>query len=319
MNDLLIRVLSEINANIRTDFALFDENGKMVFGRECFGKNANEKSILLAGKSYTLKAALSKEQLEDFCFFIENIVKSRYDMELAAFIRGKPSLVSDFPFPSGLILIQNEVLCCAPNDSSFQGGDNAAANNNLTDKTREFVEEAFEEGIVVHIDNILALILPIEDRNELKEAAEALYQTLAEEVSEKTTISLGGIAGCRAELRRAFINAQKALEFACGKRFGVMSYAEMPLELIISQLSPEIRSEYKNEIDFKSFDIDTLSTIRVFLDCNLHIAEAARKLYIHRNTLIYRLDKIYAMTGLDLRDFNDALKMKIYLILHEFF
>lgn len=319
MNDLLIRVLSEINANIRTDFALFDENTEMVFGRECFDKNANEKSIFLAGKGYTLKAALSQEQLEDFCFFIENIVKSRYDMELAAFIRGKPSLVSDFPFPSGLILIQNEVLCCAPNDSSFQGGSNAAANNNLTDKTREFVEEAFEEGIVVHIDSLLALILPIEDRNELKEAAQALYQTLAEEVSEKTAISLGGIVSSRAELHRAFINAQKALEFACGKRFGVMSYAEMPLELIISQLSPEIRSEYKNEIDFKSFDIDTLSTIRVFLDCSLHIAEAARKLYIHRNTLIYRLDKIYAMTGLDLRDFNDALKMKIYLILHEFF
>lgn len=339
MNDLLITVLSDISAKINTGFALFDENGEMIFCKGNFDENPNERNIFLAGKTYKLKAALSKEQLEDFCFLIENIVKSRYDMELAAFIRGKSSLVSGFPFPSGLILVKNEILRCAQNDrelkgdKEFQGGGNSrdgsnlavkgsgfiAANNNLIDKIREFVEEAFEEGIVTNIDSMLALILPAEDRNELKEAAEALYQTLAEEVSEKTVISLGGIVHSQADLHRAFINAQKALEFASGRRFGVLSYTEMPLELIISQIPAEARNEYKNEIDFENLDKDTLTTIRVFLDCNLHIAEAARKLYIHRNTLIYRLDKIYAITGLDLRDFDDALKMRIYLMLHEFF
>ena len=83
----------------------------------------------------------------------------------------------------------------------------------------------------------------------------------------------------------------------------------------------DVRQNYKSEmsIDFKDLDSDTINTIRVFLNCNLHIAETARRLYIHRNTLIYRLDKIYKLTGLDLRNFKDAIKMQIQLILNDFF
>jgi len=72
-------------------------------------------------------------------------------------------------------------------------------------------------------------------------------------------------------------------------------------------------------VNFKVLDNDMINTMRVFLDSNIRIGEAARRLFIHRNTLIYRLDKIYNLTGLDLRNFKDAIKMNIFLILNDFF
>ncbi len=65
---------------------------------------------------------------------------------------------------------------------------------------------------------------------------------------------------------------------------------------------------------YKLDDEDT-ATIQTFLDVNLNMAEASRNLYLHRNTLLYRLDKINKKTGLDIRNFDDALVMRIYLLL----
>ncbi|AEE90776.1 putative transcriptional regulator, PucR family [Tepidanaerobacter acetatoxydans Re1] len=299
MEGLLLSILSEINSNIKTPFVLLDKHGQKIFGQDLKGDNISEKNIFLINKIYTLQALLPKNQLEDLCFFLEITVKAKFDRELAAFINGKNSILTDFPFPCGLALIQSEFL------AEIEG----------------FINTIFEEGMTARIDDILLSFLPMSNLDELKETSTALYQTIAEEVSQKAVISLGGIAHSQSELIRAFNDAKKALIFASRKNFGVLHYPEMALELLISLLPSEIRHNYKNEMEmnFKDLDSDTINTIRVFLDCNLHIAQAARHLYIHRNTLIYRLDKIYTITGLDLRNFNDAIKMKIHLILNDFF
>lgn len=69
----------------------------------------------------------------------------------------------------------------------------------------------------------------------------------------------------------------------------------------------------------KKLDKDAILTIRTVLECNLNLAEASRKLYVHRNTLMYRLNKIYKQTGLDIRNFHDAVIMETILLLKEYF
>ena len=299
MESLLLAILSEIKSNIKTPFALYDKHKKKIFG-DNLKKNINEKSIRLINEDYNVRTCLPKDQLEDFCFFLRNIINTIYNKELVMFIQGKKSkLLSDFPFPCGLVLIQSDFI---------------AEINGLMDTI-------FEKVMLTRIDDMLLFLIPLSNLEELKETSSALYQTIAEEVSRKATISIGGIAQSQAELTKAFSDAQNALQFASKKKYGVIYYPEMTLEFFISSLPSEIRHIYKNEmsVKLKSLDNDMINTIRVFFDSNLHIAETARRLYIHRNTLIYRLDKIQSITGLDLRNFKDAIKMSIYLVLNDFF
>ena len=68
----------------------------------------------------------------------------------------------------------------------------------------------------------------------------------------------------------------------------------------------------KNPID--ALDKETLFTIHKFFENNLNVSETARKLFVHRNTLVYRLEKIKKITGLDLREFDDAITFKVALM-----
>ena len=67
-----------------------------------------------------------------------------------------------------------------------------------------------------------------------------------------------------------------------------------------------------------SIDGDTLDTIQCFFDNNLNVSETSRRLYIHRNTLVYRLEKIKKFTGLDLREFDDAIVFKVALMVKKY-
>ena len=90
------------------------------------------------------------------------------------------------------------------------------------------------------------------------------------------------------------------------------------LPYIIENIKDEKVDLIKDELNlikFNELDEELLNTIQVFLDCNLSISETARKMYIHRNTLIYRIEKILSCSGYDIRNFEDALKVKIALIL----
>ncbi len=97
---------------------------------------------------------------------------------------------------------------------------------------------------------------------------------------------------------------------------------ELSLGEIINSLSPEMCQSFIvrhfNSLSIRDFDEETLHTITVFLDTDLNIAECARKLFLHRNTLIYRLDKIEKLTGLDIRHFDDALTCKLALMISNY-
>ena len=68
----------------------------------------------------------------------------------------------------------------------------------------------------------------------------------------------------------------------------------------------------------EALDRETLITIQAFFENNLNVSETSRKLFVHRNTLVYRLDKIKKMTGLDLRQFDHAITFKVALMVHKY-
>ena len=98
----------------------------------------------------------------------------------------------------------------------------------------------------------------------------------------------------------------------------VIAYSALGIGRLIYQLPIPLCKMFIREIfDGKSpddFDEETLATINKFFENSLNVSETSRQLYIHRNTLVYRLDKLQKSTGLDLRVFEDAITFKIALM-----
>ena len=126
------------------------------------------------------------------------------------------------------------------------------------------------------------------------------------------------------EVSRSYKEAALALDV--GKIFfrehRVIAYSVLGIGRLIYQLPIPLCKMFIKEI-FKEkspndFDEETITTINKFFENNLNVSETSRQLYIHRNTLVYRLDKLQKSTGLDLRVFEDAITFKIALMVVEY-
>ncbi|MCH5163219.1 MAG: helix-turn-helix domain-containing protein [Clostridiales bacterium] len=161
-----------------------------------------------------------------------------------------------------------------------------------------------------------------DDYRSAGEFAEVLRENLAEEIDSYIKIGVGGIAHGASELPAYYANAKSAL--ISGAEFDpkndVYSYKEYAIVKILSEL-PQLTSEkfVRTALD-KNYravlsDAELMTAADAFLRHSLNISEASRSMYVHRNTLIYRLDKIEKMTGLNIRNFNDAMTFRAaYLI-----
>ena len=126
------------------------------------------------------------------------------------------------------------------------------------------------------------------------------------------------------ELAKSFKEAQVALEV--GKVFdterSIISYENLGIARLIYQLPTTLCDMFLKEIFKKgsidSLDQETLFTIQKFFENNLNVSETSRKLFVHRNTLVYRLEKIKKLTGLDLREFDDAIVFKVALMVNRY-
>ena len=122
------------------------------------------------------------------------------------------------------------------------------------------------------------------------------------------------------DLARSFKEAQVALEV--GKVFDtdkvIVSYDNLGIARLIYQLPTTLCETFLKEVfkrgSIESLDQETLFTIQKFFENNLNVSETARQLFVHRNTLVYRLEKLQKTTGLDIRVFEDALTFKIALM-----
>ena len=188
--------------------------------------------------------------------------------------------------------------------------------NLLGSKTRDFVTAVDEKNIIV-----VKELTEKDGTRGLEKMAKEMLDTLKHEESEEQIhIAYGTIVNDIKEVSKSYKEAKLALDV--GKIFfdekNIVAYSTLGIGRLIYQLPVPLCKMFIREIfEGKSpddFDEETLTTIGKFFENSLNVSETSRQLYIHRNTLVYRLDKLQKSTGLDLRIFEDAITFKIALM-----
>lgn len=182
-------------------------------------------------------------------------------------------------------------------------------------KTQDFITAVDEKNII-----LIKELGDKDDTNEIEKIAEMILDTLNMEAMSSCYVSFGTVIQDIKDVSRSYKEAKMALEV--GKIFypdhNIMGYDRLGIGRLIYQLPVPLCKMFISEI-FKyrspdDFDDETLETINKFFENSLNVSETSRQLYIHRNTLVYRLDKLQKNTGLDLRVFDDAITFKIALM-----
>ncbi len=178
---------------------------------------------------------------------------------------------------------------------------------------QDFVTAVDEKNIVVVKD-----VGGADSAEDLQKTAESIYGLFGGDTS--VHVAYGTPVSEIKEVSRSYKEARMALDV--GKIFfeenNVIAYAALGIGRLIYQLPIPLCRMFIKEIfgghSPEDFDEETLTTINKFFENNLNVSETSRQLYIHRNTLVYRLDKLQKSTGLDLRVFEDAITFKIALM-----
>ena len=185
----------------------------------------------------------------------------------------------------------------------------------LGGKSRDFITAVDEKNIIV-----VKELGANDGYPEMDKTAHEILDLLKSEGEENVRIAYGTIVNDIKEVSKSYKEAKLALDV--GKIFfdekEVIAYSALGIGRLIYQLPIPLCKMFIREIfEGKSpdeFDEETLTTINKFFENSLNVYETSRQLYIHRNTLVYRLDKLQKSTGLDLRVFEDAITFKIALM-----
>lgn len=186
-------------------------------------------------------------------------------------------------------------------------------------KTKDFITAVDEKNII-----IVKEVKPNETYDDLVKIARTTLDMLNTEAMSQVYISLGSVVNEISEVSNSYKEAKMAL--AVGKVFyngqNVIAYSHLGIGRIIYQLPLPGCQSFLREVfgDKSPDDLDTemIETINKFFENSLNVSETSRQLYIHRNTLVYRLDKIEKYTGLDIRKFDDAITLKIALMVSKY-
>lgn len=186
-------------------------------------------------------------------------------------------------------------------------------------KTKDFVTAVDENSII-----LVKELKDKESMDEIEKIAKIIADTLNAEINSKVYISIGTVVGDLKDVSRSYKEAKMALEV--GKIFEgekyIVNYEKLGIGRLIYQLPLPLCRMFIREVlhglTIDDFDEETLTTVNKFFENNLNVSETSRQLYIHRNTLVYRLDKLQKMTGLDLRNFDDAIIFKITLMVSKY-
>ncbi len=181
--------------------------------------------------------------------------------------------------------------------------------------SRDFITAVDENNVVVVKD-----LSDGENPADIERAALGIEGYLIKEGMEDIHIAYGTVVKEIKEVSRSYKEAKMAMDV--GKIFfddrNIMAYSELGIGRLIYQLPMPLCKMFIKEIfggkSQDDFDEETLTTISKFFENSLNVSETSRQLFIHRNTLVYRLDKLQKNTGLDLRVFEDAITFRIALM-----
>lgn len=191
--------------------------------------------------------------------------------------------------------------------------------NLFPDRQKDFVINISETEIAL----VKEIRTGIEEKD-VEKLARSIVDTLSTEFYTHSVVGIGTAVSSVKDLAKSFKEAQVALEV--GKVFdtekSIVSYDNLGIARLVYQLPTTLCEMFLKEVFKKgtidSLDQETLFTIQRFFENNLNVSETSRKLFVHRNTLVYRLEKIKKLTGLDLREFDDAIIFKVALMVRKY-
>ena len=288
---------------------LSDWNGQFDYAAFVEGEDARSALICSMAAVALNNAKVYYEEKHDKASFIKSIISDNILLG-DLYLRAK-ELHVESDVPRGVLLVrQTERIDHAALDV-IQGL--------FQDKQTDFVLSTSESEIAV-----IKQLSEGEDGRTLMQIAENLEETLQNELKLKCAIGIGSVSMHLRDLAQAYKEAQVAIDV--GKVFEtdktIINYENLGIGRLIYQLPTTLCEMFLQEIFKKSpidaLDSETLFTINKFFENNLNVSETARKLFVHRNTLVYRLEKIKKLTGLDLREFDDAITFKVALMVKKY-
>lgn len=188
----------------------------------------------------------------------------------------------------------------------------------------ELIPVSGDDTLVEMNTHTVALIKPLtpeETIEDLIQFGEAVEQNLLTETAIRVSVAIGEIKPSLHQIAAAYVEAWAALETGTSFRpeTNVYAYERLALERFIQDTPHEVALKYHqllfNRKNARLFSDELLHTIDMFFAKDLNLSDTARQLYIHRNTLVYRLDKVQRQTGLDIRKFDDAIIYRILFLL----
>ena len=254
-------------------------------------------------------------------------IKSLYDekYDKGSFIK---NIILDNILPSDIYVKSNELHFNSEEKRvviviKFQGASHTPPyeiiEKLVPDKSKDYVISISEQDIVV-----VKEISEDASAESVERYANTLLKDATEESGAKMLIGISSIVDNLKDLARAYKEAKISLEV--GKVFDiehpVMSYENLGIGRLIYQLPSTLCEIFLQEVfkrgSLDSLDRETLMTVQSFFENNLNVSETSRKLFVHRNTLVYRLEKIRKLTGLDLREFDHAVTFKVALMVKKY-
>lgn len=205
-----------------------------------------------------------------------------------------------------------------------------------TEKTRDIhaynvIQNLFpndaKDFVILLDDQNTVLVKDLKDK-ELKDdiyrKARIIIDTLNTELMVKASVGIGTEVDRLREISRSFKDAQTALTI--GSIFDtdktIVDYNHLGIGRLIYQLPTTLCKLFLHEVFkdgvYELIDPETMITIQKFFENNLNVSETSRQLFVHRNTLVYRLDKIQKLTGMDLRNFGDAIHFKVSMMVKRY-
>lgn len=185
--------------------------------------------------------------------------------------------------------------------------------NLFSDRNVDFVTELDEQNIIL-IKNVEGM-----DEKAAEQLAWTIVDNLQMEAMVRVRVGYGNMIERLQDIARSYQEAKMALEV--GRIFHMeekaVSYSKLGIGRLIYQLPMSLCEMFIKEVFGEKrpeLDEETLVTIQRFFENNLNISETARQLYIHRNTLVYRLERLQKIIGLDIRVFEDAMTFKIAMM-----
>ncbi|MCD7724064.1 MAG: helix-turn-helix domain-containing protein [Clostridiales bacterium] len=213
--------------------------------------------------------------------------------------------------PRAVFLIETE----NEKDNEMESAISELLGSMFSSQTGDYITAVDESNVI-----LIKMLAPEDDYTRLDQVANTIVDMMNMEAMLNVRVAYGTIVGELKEVSKSYKEAKMALDV--GKIFyaekKVTAYNTLGIGRLIYQLPINLCRIFIDEIFGSNIpdelDDETLTTINKFFENNLNVSETSRQLFVHRNTLVYRIEKLEKTTGLDIRTFDDALTFKIALM-----